>query len=69
MARFAEAALAAGPKPARDVAFCLSTLTLSEKAFKKFMESWKLYEPALYDKVRLRVTRYPISIWEMTVSI
>ena len=48
--RFAEAALADGPKPARDVAFCLSQLSLSDKAFKKFMESWKLYEPALYDK-------------------
>jgi condensin complex subunit 1 len=48
--RFAEAALAEGPKPARDVAFCLSQLQLSDKAFKKFMDQWKLYEPALYDK-------------------
>ena len=48
--RFAEAALASTPKPARDVAFCLSALTLSDKAFKKFMDAWKLYEPALYDK-------------------
>ena len=48
--RFAEAALAKTPKPARDVAFCLSALTLSDRAFKKFMDSWKLYEPALYDK-------------------
>ena len=49
-ARFAEAALASSAKPARDVAFCLSQLALSDKAFKKFVESWKLYEPALYDK-------------------
>ena len=48
--RFAEAALASTPKPARDVAFCLSQLALSDKAFRKFMEQWKLYEPALYDK-------------------
>ena len=48
--RFAEAALASTPKPARDVAFCLSQLALGDKAFRKFMEQWKLYEPALYDK-------------------
>jgi condensin complex subunit 1 len=48
--RFAEAALASTPKPARDVAFCLSQLSLSDKAFKKFMDGWKMYEPALYDK-------------------
>ena len=48
--RFAEAALAPTPKPARDVAFCLSALALSDKAFKKFMDAWKLYEPALYDR-------------------
>ena len=48
--RFAEAALAPTPKPARDVAFCISALALSDRAFKKFMEAWKLYEPALYDR-------------------
>ena len=48
--RFAEAALAPTPKPARDVAFCISALALSDKAFKKFMDAWKLYEPALYDR-------------------
>ena len=50
MHRFAEAALAPTPKPARDVAFCISALALSDKAFKKFMDAWKLYEPALYDR-------------------
>jgi len=48
-ARFAEAVLADTPKPARDVAFCISQLTLSERAFKKFTEAWKMYEAALYD--------------------
>ena len=48
--RFAEAALAPTPKPARDVAFCISALALSDRAFKKFMDAWKLYEPALYDR-------------------
>ena len=38
------------PKPARDVAFCISALALSDNAFKKFMDAWKLYEPALYDR-------------------
>ena len=27
-----------------------SALALSDKAFKKFMDAWKLYEPALYDR-------------------
>lgn len=48
-ARFAEASLAETPKPARDIAFCISQLNLSERAFKKFTESWKQYEAALYD--------------------
>lgn len=48
-ARFAEAVLAETPKPARDIAFCISQLNLSEKAFKKFTEAWKQYEAALYD--------------------
>jgi|TARA_B110000977_G_scaffold174440_2_gene228296 condensin complex subunit 1 len=38
--RFTEAALAATPKPARDVSFCLSVLTLSDRGFKKFMDAW-----------------------------
>ena len=48
-ARFAEACLADTPKPARDIAFCISQLNLSERAFKKFTESWKQYDAALYD--------------------
>ena len=48
-ARFAEAALADSPKPARDIAFCVSQLNLSERAFKKFTEAWKQYDAALYD--------------------
>ena len=48
-ARFAEACLAETPKPARDIAFCISQLNLSERAFKKFTESWKQYDAALYD--------------------
>jgi condensin complex subunit 1 len=48
-ARFSEAVLAETSKPARDIAFCISQLNLSERAFKKFTESWKMYEGALYD--------------------
>jgi len=48
-ARFPEAVLAETSKPARDIAFCISQLNLSERAFKKFVDAWKLYEGALYD--------------------
>jgi len=48
-ARFPEAVLSNTPKAARDIAFCISQLTLSERAFKKFTEGWKQYEAALYD--------------------
>ena len=47
--RFPEASRAGSAKPARDISFCISQLKTSEKAFKKFTESWKMYEECLYD--------------------
>ena len=47
--RFPEASRAESAKPARDISFCISQLKTSEKAFKKFTDSWKLYEECLYD--------------------
>lgn len=47
--RFPEASRTESAKAARDISFCVSQLKISEKAFKKFTESWKLYEECLYD--------------------
>ena len=39
----------ASPKQARDVAYCISQLTLSERGLKKLSDGFKLLEPALAD--------------------
>jgi condensin complex subunit 1 len=45
VARMAEAA----PKQARDVSYCLSQLSLSERGLKKLADGFKMLEPALAD--------------------
>ena len=45
VARLAEAA----PKQARDVSYCLSQLSLSERGLKKLADGFKMLEPALAD--------------------
>jgi len=47
--RFPEALRQTSAKPLRDISFCICQLKISEKAFKKFTEAWKMYEDCLYD--------------------
>jgi condensin complex subunit 1 len=49
LARMPECVAAGNAKGARDVAYCVAQLQLSERGLKRMAEAWKLYEGALAD--------------------